>query len=158
MKTFLATLAVLVGGMTVSQSAQAACVTPASLAGTYGYVASGFSLRSLSAGGFGNEFFDVYSAAGSFTIGAPGFNGSAPVTVTDTVSINGNLFRQESYGGTVSLNVGNPGGDPRNCMGTLVLNSGVLRTAYDFVVVEGGAKLLMVDSDQGQAITGSAER
>lgn len=155
MKTFLATLAVVVGGITLATSAQAApCPNLASLQGTYGYVASGFAIQNLSAGGFGNPFFGAYAASGEFTIT------NNTVSVTDTVSINGSVYRQQNYSGTVTYSpvTAFPGGNQNNCLGTLSFNSGVLRATYDFAVVQGGAKLLLVDTEQGTSISGSAER
>ena len=145
----------VIGGMTLASSAQAAtCPTLASLQGTYGYVANGFALTNLSAGSFGNPFFGAYAASGEFTI-----TGNS-VSVTDSVSINGAVYRQENYTGSVTYSpvTAFPGGNVNNCLGTFSFNSGVLRTTYDFAVVQGGAKLLMVDTEQGTSITGSAER
>jgi len=114
-----------------------ASAQPSLLTGSYGYEASGSD----------TSFLIQISAAGLLV-----FDGAGHVIVTDSVNVSGTITRFETYTGTYTVN--------SQGIGSLSMHSGVagVPANYDFVLVNGGAQIILVGTDQGLGISGIATK
>jgi hypothetical protein len=137
MKKYLALMFVVVGGMFASLPAygQDAC---ANLQGSYGFSRNG--------------------TAGSGTISAAAvgvivFDGVGNVSGHDTTSVNGNIIRR-TFSGTYVVNP--------DCTGsitvTFITGTPGRVSPSDFVIVDDGKGLLLINTNAGEVILGSARK
>lgn len=133
----LFTMVILAG----SQCVQAQSCTTGTLTGPYAYSARGFLVN----GAFG-QGLHVFSAAGKLT-----FDGQGRVNVKDTESIDGNVTRGQTFGGTYAVN--------NDCTGTITMFSpaaGV--TVYDFAISGTGNEFTFAGAQDSANTTGSATK
>jgi hypothetical protein len=112
--------------------------TNASLAAPYGFSRSGTA-------GFG-----TLSAVAA---GVIVFDGVGNISGHDTTSVNGNIIRR-TFSGTYTVNP--------DCTGSLIVNflTGTPGrvSPNDFVIVEKGRELLLINTNPGEVILGNAKR
>ncbi len=108
-----------------------------SINGSYGYAHTGFF--------YTPQGLNLFSAAGLVTA-----DGNGNVTGTDTVSQNGTVARSRTYTGTYQV--------APNCTGSIAFKMGdQVIGSMDFVLVNNGKSIKFIQSDQGTAITGTAD-
>jgi hypothetical protein len=130
----IATLSVL-GMVPGAQAAEDKLCSNASLKGTFAYTVTGSTSAPPPLGGpFGG-------------VGRQTFDGNGHVSGTQTVNVNGNVFRQ-TYTGTYTVNP--------DCTGSVTLMIDIppgLVTHSDFVIDDNGAEIRAVETDAGSVIT-----
>jgi hypothetical protein len=106
----------------------------------------------------GSYGFSRNGTAGSGTISAAAvgvlvFDGAGNVSGHDTTSVNGNIIRR-TFSGTYTVNP--------DCTGsitiTFITGTPGRVSASDFVIVDGGKGLLLINTNPGEVIVGSARR
>jgi hypothetical protein len=110
-----------------------------SLNGAYGYTYTGFYFDQ-----FGNTNF--LSVSGRFVA-----DGQGNLTGKESDSFSGQVLRGDPYTGTYTID--------SDCTGTLSTSSqAVGSAAYDFVLVNNGAEIQLVETDGGTNITGVGKK
>jgi hypothetical protein len=70
--------------------------------------------------------------------------------VTETVSLNGTIFRGITGTGVFTLN--------SDCTGSKTFTTFSETTDFDFVITADGSKITWIETDQGAVLTGTAVR
>ena len=110
-----------------------------SLNGAYGYTYTGFYFDRA-----GNTNF--LSVSGRFVA-----DGQGNITGKESDSFSGQLLKGDPYTGTYTIN--------SDCTGSLSTSSqAVGGAAYDFVLVNSGAEIQLVETDSGTNVTGSGKK
>jgi len=154
---------VVAAALAVPQGSKAQC-GPSSVSGAYALKLVGASVPS---GGYCldsitfNSFSAVHDNITGF-VGSPNTpstfadvgllvsNGAGKLLVTQSSSVDGQITRFYTFTGSYTVNA--------NCTGSLTLFTGTIGIPinYDFVIVAGGTQLLLVGTDQGLSVTGTA--
>lgn len=116
--------------------------TAAQVSGNYGVVSNGFSITAPAS--LPPESVGPYAAVGRLTV-----NPDQTLSLNLTQSFNGIVIpaTTSSLTGTFTIN--------SDCTGSLAINNGV---TYNFVVVDSGKEIQLIQTNLGSAITGVAKK
>lgn len=112
--------------------AQSGC-SVATVSGTYGFTASGFTSR--------NHSVQAAEVPVAFS-GLDTFDGAGNFSSTFTVATNGTISTGQTAAGTYTVNP--------DCTGSAAFTTG---GTFNFVIVNGGAEAMVIQTDPGNTIT-----
>jgi len=105
--------------------------------------------------GTSNRTFAVNLSGTVVGTGPIGYTGqlilsaTGSVTGTMTLNVNGTVTNKVNVRGTYT--------EGSNCMGTAAITAGTSKMNFDFVVVNSGKELLMLETDTNTVVSGNAQ-